>query len=146
MYDVWAAVITVGGMVLVSMFSMIGTSMAAREETKRLRQHLLADSRLQQHRAWQKQLRDQLGELIAMVDPQNTAPFDRASLITLVHRSQLLLNESDSAQANVNAALNALALEVTGWSQRPGDISYLLGLQNDLIKATKLVLYNPSRQ
>lgn len=147
MYNVWAAVVTVGGMVLVSMFSMLATRWSAKEETERLRQHLLSDSRLQQHREWEAQLRDHLSEIIALADPQLTQHPDRVSIITLVHRSQLLLNESDPAQAKVNGALNALALEVTGWSSRRApDAAHVLSLQNDLINAAKMVVYNPSRQ
>lgn len=145
MYSVWAAVITVGGMVLVTAFNLLGTMWTTRQETTRLRRHLLDDWRLQQYRQWEKELKDCLADLIAAVDPEAPVP-DQASIVRLVHRIQLLLDESDGTQATLNSAVNHLALTVAGWTSEKPDLSSLLALQNEVIVSGKAVLFNPARR
>lgn len=88
-------------------------------------------------------VRDSVSELIAAVDPQLPGDADIMKIITLVHRTQLLLDEEESSQAAANQALNELALEATGWLEGAPDPRRVLQLQNNLLNATKPVIFNP---
>lgn len=137
MYNVWAAIISVGGMVLVTFFNLLGTRWSTRQENERLRDHLLEDWRLQQFGEWEKELRDCLSRLLAAVDPQLPSDFDYANIIAIVHRTQLLLDANDSDQSDLNSAVNKLALTITGWGEGQFNRRQMLPLQDAVMLASK---------
>jgi hypothetical protein len=55
---------------------------------------------------------------------------------------QLLLNIDDPNQSRVNQLVNKLALTANGWEYGKSTF-LLLGIQSELLDATKLLVYSP---
>jgi len=132
------------GVFVASIVQWLVTRTTVRAESERLRQQLLAEFHREQFTDWQAKFRETIADLLAATDPELNARFEKAKVVPLVLRAQLMLNPKRPAHARVNSLVNQLALAVNGWEQRGA--SELLRLHSELLEAARDAMYVPAKQ
>lgn len=111
-----AAWIAVGGTVLVAVVSVLAqlftTRFVMKSEREKIAQQVEAEHRAQALRKRADILLESMAELLAETDPQVKARFDSGRVVSLIHKVQLVLNQSDQEEAALNQAVNQLGLEL----------------------------------
>lgn len=144
---VTAAYITIGGMLGVSVLGAISqwiiTKRIVSEEHRRMLVQVNSERFARQHEKWEAEIIEGVTGLLKATDPEINTKIDRAAVTGYVLRIQLLLNTKDPNQDRVNQLVNQLALTANGW-QPAESPSGLLRIHDQLLEATKLLVYRPS--
>ena len=144
---VTAAYITIGGMLGVTFLGALSqwiiTKIIVSEEHKRMLAQVNTERFARQHENWEAEILEGITGLLKATDPEVNPQINRAAVTSYVLRIQLLLNTNDSNQNRVNQLVNQLALTANGWEPAESS-SELLGIHNQLLEATKLLIYRPT--
>jgi len=142
--EIAAAFIALVGVAGAGVIQWLVTRHTVRAESERLRQQLFAEFHRAQFTEWQSKFRETVADLLAATDPELNSRFEKAKVVPLVLRAQLMLNPKLPAHARVNSVVNQLALAVNGWEQRGA--SELLGLHSELLEASRDAMYLPAKR
>ena len=139
---VQAAKITVIGMLGVALITgftqFIATYFLFRNELRKLKQQAATEVRVRQLTQWRESFMENISLLLALSDPEVQATPNKTKFIPILHKTQLLLDESIPEQGKVNGLVNQLALAVNDWESR--ELSYILSVHGQLIDASKAAL------
>ena len=142
--EIAAALLALLGVAAAAFAQWLVTRHTVRSESDRLRQQLFAEFHREQFTEWQSKFRETVAELLASTDPELNAKFERAKVVPLVLRAQLMLNPKLPAHARVNSVVNQLALAVNGWEQR--DAAAVLRLHSELLESARDAMYLPAKR
>lgn len=144
---VTAAYITIGGMLGVAILGALSqwiiTKIIVSEEHKRMLAQVDTERFARQHENWEAEILQGVTGLLKATDPEINPKINCSTVTGYVLRIQLLLNTNDPNQNRVNNLVNQLALKANGWEPSEST-SELLGIQRQLIEATKLLIYRPT--
>ena len=138
-----SALIGLGGVLIGGALQWIVARSTIRSETERLHRQLSTEFQLSQFSEWQTEFRTVISEILAATDPEVKTQNIKITLIPLIHRAQLMLNPRLRSHAQVNALINEMALQVTSWNE-PYDLATALRLHNQLLEASREILFLPS--
>jgi hypothetical protein len=141
--EVAAALLTLLGVALAGVVQWLVTRHTVRAETRRGRHQLFLEFHREQFSEWQSKFRDTVADLLAAADPELGVRADKARLIPLVLRAQLMLDPNLQEHARVNTAIGRLALAVNGWHECSE--SEILGLHSELLEAARAAMYLPEK-
>ena len=97
-----------------------------------------------QHEHWESVIVENVSALLKSVDPEINNQIDPALVAGHVIKIQLQLNTEDPNQNRVNKLVNELALKANGWEGEPNQAE-LLRVHDQLLEATKLLIYRPGK-
>lgn len=144
--SVIAALITVGGTASVAVVSILTQSVTTkaviRAERRKALDLVRAESESRAHEKRAELVREDVAELLGMVDPQINATVDYTLVVRRVLRLQLLLDRSLPAEARLNGALNHVGLAAQRYvlQGRQGSDSDRLHEQKLLLEAQGALL------
>lgn len=141
--EIAAALVALLGVAVAGVVQWLVTRHTVRAESRRLRHQLFVEFDREQFSEWQSKFRDTVADLLAAADPELNVRADKARLIPLVLRAQLMLDPKLPAHARVNAVISQLALAVNGWHERSE--SEILALHSELLEAARAAMYLPSK-
>ena len=141
-----AAKLTVIGMVSVAAISLLGnfvaTTYLVKSEAKKTRDQLLIERKNQLNISWHSEFKELIASLLYETDPELHTKPNKKNIIKLMHKLNLMLNESIPIQHKVNESINKLALCANGWLE--ADLSQMLSIQAEILELCKLIIYQPN--
>ena len=97
--EIAAAFIALVGVAGAGVIQWLVTGHTVRAESERLRQQLFAEFHRAQFTEWQSKFRETVAHLLAATDPELNSRFEKAKVVPLVLRAQLMLNPKLPAHA-----------------------------------------------
>ena len=139
-----AARYTVYGMVGVAFLTLIGqlitTRLLIKSEMRKVLTQITAEKESDLMIEWNRNIQDLVTDLLVATDPQlELEKLNKVKIIGCAHKLNLMLNLNVLSHDQLNNAINNLALNTTGW----GGGNSILDLQDEVIKSTKQVIYQP---
>ena len=141
--EIAAALIALAGVAVIAVVQWVATRATVRAEAERLHYQLRADFHREHFAEWQSKFHDAIVDLLAATDPEINPQAEKAKVIPLVLRAQLMLNPQLPTHARVNSVINRLALVVNDWEAATP--SGLLGLHSELLEASRNAMYLPGK-
>ncbi|MEW8048791.1 MAG: hypothetical protein AB2809_00315 [Candidatus Thiodiazotropha sp.] len=142
-----AACITVVGMLGVSVLAAFSqwliTKIIVSAEHRKMRAQVIKERFARQHEKWETDIIEEITGLLKATDPEINSEINCATVTGYVLKLQLLLNTDDPNQDRVNKIVNQLAIIANEWKQID-NYSELHGIQDQLLKATGLLVYRPN--
>jgi len=139
-----AALIGISGVALAGLLQWVVAKSVVRSETERLYRQLSVEFHQQRFSEWQERFQYVMAELLAATDPEAVPEFDKARIVSLVLKAQLMLNPEIPEHAKVNGLVNQLALGVSGWHGER-DASNILRIHGQLLDSAKKTMYLPAK-
>ncbi len=139
------ALIALAGVLVGGLVQWFVSRSQFKSEKERLLIQLQSEWTQQNHLAWQAQFQSAVAELIGIADPETNAKVRKELVVPLIHKVQLSLNIDLPSHNKCNAALNAYALALNGWSGHEG-LGPLLGTQSAFFEAARQCLWLPGRR
>lgn len=144
-----AAKLTVTGMVSVAAISLLGNLFATiyivKSEARKTRDQLTMDRKNQLSISWHSEFKDLITMLLYETDPEIHADHsNKEEVVKLMHKLNLMLNESIPAHKKLNSLINKLALCKNGWIKT--NETQLLKLQSSIIELSKRIVYQPNEE
>lgn len=132
-------------MVSVAFITILGqflaTTLLIRSEARKIRYQFSLDRERQLHHEWNNNLRDSITQLLYETDIEAQSDAKKVNIMKLMHKLNLMLDDSIQDQKILNAAINKLALASNGWEKVTQ--AELLSRQSAVIVAGKVVIYRP---
>ncbi|MCG7893229.1 MAG: hypothetical protein JAZ12_02125 [Candidatus Thiodiazotropha taylori] len=143
---VTAAIITVGGMLIVSFLSFISQLMITNRVVKSERDNTISqintERYIRQHENWEKIIVENIIGLLKTCNPELNPDTNPILITEYALKIQLQLNTDDPNQRKVSHLVNELSLKANDCIEKQS-ASELLEIHADLLEATKPLIYRP---
>jgi hypothetical protein len=147
-----AALITVVGTVTVAVVSVITqlkvTKAVIRSEHQKLSEQISGETRARTLERRQDLIRENISELLPMIDPEINARIGYDNVVRIIHSVQLLLDPHTPSELRLNGDLNELGVALQSYVQiqhiafdnRLQHVQQILNIQSNISDHTRVVL------